>query len=232
MTSQVKIICLANSRKHGGGCVAGFRTDGSGWLRPVGNNPDGTLFEANYRLNDGTEPKVLDVLQVGLQSPRPKSHQPENWVIDGSRWTLISRPMGDELTSILQIAIKDGPELLGGLSDRVPYASFHDTPAAASLELRSPEYIELYHRRSFRGRPQARGMFVLGEADQAQPYDLAITDPKVEPLLTTRESIALTPAVGRFLMTVSLSEPADFDGNCYKLIAAIRVLPPSIAADL
>ncbi len=31
---QFGIICLANSRKNGGHCVAGLRMDGGGWLRP------------------------------------------------------------------------------------------------------------------------------------------------------------------------------------------------------
>jgi hypothetical protein len=35
-------------------------------------------------------------------------------------------------------------------------------------------------------------------------------------------------ADGRFLVTISLSEP--FELSCYKLIAAIIVLPPRLAA--
>jgi hypothetical protein len=33
--AQVDLICLANSRKLGGRCVAGLRLDGSGWVRRV-----------------------------------------------------------------------------------------------------------------------------------------------------------------------------------------------------
>jgi hypothetical protein len=30
-----EMICLAKSSKRGGICIAGLKTDGSGWLRPV-----------------------------------------------------------------------------------------------------------------------------------------------------------------------------------------------------
>lgn len=53
--AALDIICLANSRKHGGRCVAGLRTDGGGWLRPVGTLLDGTLYPPDYTMDDLTE---------------------------------------------------------------------------------------------------------------------------------------------------------------------------------
>jgi hypothetical protein len=82
---QVDIICLANSRKHGGHCVAGLRLDGGGWLRPVGVAADGVLWPDDYTLTNGSEARTLDVIRVGLRTPRPAIHQPENWVINGTR---------------------------------------------------------------------------------------------------------------------------------------------------
>src|SRR5947207_517988 len=136
---QVDIICLANSRKLRGRCVAGLRVDGSGWLRPVGTLPDGTLYPPDYTLANGTEATILDVLQIGIQTHRPVPHQPENWVIDGTSWALLSRPMADSLTPVLQNAIVQGPELLRGLSDRVPYTDFQQRNATASLALIAPD---------------------------------------------------------------------------------------------
>src|SRR5712692_1082271 len=128
---QVDIICLANSRKLGGRCVAGLRVDGLGWLRPVGALPDGTLYPPDYTLADGTEAALLDLVQIGIRARRPAPHQPENWVIGGTPWTLLSRPMGNNPVPVLQNAIVRGPDLLRGFSDRVPYASFQAQPAAA-----------------------------------------------------------------------------------------------------
>jgi len=135
---QVDIICLANSRKHGGRCVAGLRVDGSGWLRPVGTLPDGTLFATDYVLADGTHAAPMDVIRVGVRAPRPAPHQPENWVIDGTTWKLVARPMGCELISILQAAMVRGPGLLGGFSDRVPWSDFNSRPPRPLWRLSRP----------------------------------------------------------------------------------------------
>src|SRR5687768_13524839 len=99
--AQKEIICLANSRKHGGRCVAGLHTNGGGWLRAVGRVPDGTLFPPDYTLTDGSEPRLLDVIRIGLEKPQPSLHQPENWTIDGSRWQLVARPAASELAALL-----------------------------------------------------------------------------------------------------------------------------------
>ena len=48
------IICLAKSSKHGGICIAGIKTDGSGWLGPTFNKRNGTLYPGNYTTKDGS----------------------------------------------------------------------------------------------------------------------------------------------------------------------------------
>jgi hypothetical protein len=227
---QCEIICLANSRKHGGRCVAGLQTDGSGWLRPVGTFANGTIYPQHYTLNDGTEAGLLDVIQVGVRTHRPAPHQPENWVIDGTTWALIARPLRDNLSHVLQNAIVSSPELLRGFSDRVPYASFQQQNATASLALIAPDSINLYRQLSFSGRPQARGRFSLRAAGQASDYDLVVSDPRWEQFVIHQGSHTLRQAHSRFLVTISMGEP--FALNCYKLIAAIIVLPRSIAAVL
>lgn len=225
-----EIICLANSRKLGGRCVAGLRLDGAGWLRAVGVLPDGILYPPDYTLNDRTEAALLDVIQVGTRVPRAAAHQPENWVIDGSSWKLRSRPLLPVHVPILRNALVNGPELLRGFSDRVPYSSFQQQHAAVSLALVAPESIDLYHFPTPRGTPQVRGRFFLGTGSQAFIYDLAVTDPRWEANVIHQGPRILRQGDGKFVLTISLSEP--FGRYCYKLIAAIVVLPPAIAAAL
>ncbi|MCC7084716.1 MAG: hypothetical protein IT427_06885 [Pirellulales bacterium] len=62
--TPVEFLCMAYSRKHQGRCIAGLRTDGSGWVRPVSKQSDGTLTSARCQLYDGTPPQALDVLRV------------------------------------------------------------------------------------------------------------------------------------------------------------------------
>jgi hypothetical protein len=225
--SQVDIVCLANSRKHGGRCVAGLRTDGSGWLRPVGTLPDGTLYPPNYTLTNATEIAVLDLVQVSVSAHRPALHQPENWVIDGTSWILKFRPIRANLIQLLKNAIVPGPELLHGFSDRILCSDLQHLSGLSSLALVAPDSLELYHQQSFSGRPQARGRFSLGSGANRTLYDLVITDPVWEPVILQQNMRTIRQTDSKFLVTVSLSEP--FGLNCYKLIAAIILLPTSIA---
>jgi hypothetical protein len=224
-----EMICLANSKKLGGHCVAGLRLDGSGWIRPVGVLPDGILWPSDYTLTNGREAKTLDVIRVGLRSPRPAAHQPENWVIDGSCWALCTCSTTKTCLAILRKAIVAGPELLTGVADRIPFAQFQKEPAAASLALVAPEDLYVYDHLRRGGRRQARGRFSLGTGDRLTLYDLPITEPHWQRTILNGSPHTLRQAEGKFLLTISLSEP--FAEKCYKLIAAIMPLPRHLAAE-
>src|SRR6266850_2762792 len=73
----VDLICLANSNKMGGRCIAGLRTDGGGWVRPIASETEhGQLYFRHFKLDDGSEPKVLDVIRVDLARAAPAPGQP------------------------------------------------------------------------------------------------------------------------------------------------------------
>lgn len=225
-----ELICLANSHKHQGRCVAGLRTDGTGWLRPVGMLSDGTLYPPDYILDDGSEASVLDVIRIGVQTHRPAPHQPENWVIDKSPWALASRPMDPGLCSVLRNAIEMGPDLLGNSSDRISETELQQQPASASLALIAPQSVRLYHQLSYRGNPQARGRFELGIRNQNCVYDLSVTDPIWKARIIQQGPMTLQQDQARFLMTISVGEP--FGMMCYKMIASLIELPPAIASNM
>jgi hypothetical protein len=130
------------------------------------------------------------------------------------------------LASVLRAAVVGGPELIRGTSDRVPLASLQQQSAAASLALIAPDDLNLYHQLSYRGRPQARGRFSLGTGQQTIVYDLVVTDPHWENETIQRGPRTLRQTDAKYLMTISLGEPLGL--YCYKLIAAIIPLPPSI----
>ena len=138
--------------------------------------------------------------------------------------------MTTNLVPVLQHAIVQGPELIRGFSDREPYTDFQRQNATASLSLIAPDSIDLYHQLSYRGNPQARGYFSLGSGDQTTFYDLVITDPWWKRVALQQDRHTLRQADGKFLITISLGEPFGMIPFCYKLIAAIILLPPSIAA--
>ena len=224
------IVCLANSRKLGGHCVAGLRLDGAGWVRPVGAPADGVLWPRDYTLTTGKAVRPLEVVKVSVRSHRPAPHQPENWVIDGAPWAPSACPARATLLSVLRQGVVAGPELLTGCADRVPYARFEKDPAAASLALVAPEDLYLYHHMKASGKLQAHGRFSLGAPDRLTLYDLPITEPHWQDAMRRYNPRTLRQADAKFLVTISLSEP--YAEECYKLIAAIMPLPRYLGAEL
>lgn len=224
----VDLICLANSNKMRGRCIAGLRIDGGGLVRPIASDTDhGQLYLRHFRLDDGTEPKVLDIMGVDLVQAAPEPRQPENWVIGTAPWVLRSRPTTGDFSPQLAAAVASGSILLGSLQ-----ASIAATDASAmvsSLALVVPSNSRWYLKHDRYDRPQPRVIF---EMDRHR-YDLPVTDPLWIPRIVRRlsqadlgtysqERIGI-PQGSRVLLTISFGEL--FRGYCYKLVAAIIVQP-------
>ena len=60
------IVCLANSYKHGGRCIAGVSVETTApWIRLRGKADDGALCApVNTAHDDGGVPNLLDILEV------------------------------------------------------------------------------------------------------------------------------------------------------------------------
>jgi len=125
------IICLANSRKISGRCVAGKETrsgKAGAWIRPVSGRPMGELSEEDRRFENGQDTKLLDVIRIPMVEPRPHGFQAENHLIDdGYYWTKEREASWDELKAALDKV--SGPlwdnssSSTYGLNDRVEEAT-------------------------------------------------------------------------------------------------------------
>jgi len=225
---SVDLLCLANSYKQSRRCVAGLRTDGSGWVRPVSNREHGELEYHQYRYPDKSEPRVLDVIRVGLSAPRPLAHQPENWLIDETMWQPVERPASAKCAPVLVAAISRDALLLGTPGGRVTADQIAKHPTAPSLALVQPTDIRWHNLPPMPdGKRRPRVAFRLGAAH----YDLPLTDPAYTRSLAMLEpgdhaaSELWIPEGRKLLFTVSLSEP--YEGVCYKLVVAIVAIPPA-----
>ena len=74
-----RIICLANSRKLSGRCIAGVEISrygsAAGWIRPVSAREHEEVSEHERQYEDGSDPRVLDVIDIPFVTPRPKGYQ-------------------------------------------------------------------------------------------------------------------------------------------------------------
>jgi hypothetical protein len=221
------IICLANSRKLRGRCVAGLRADGGGWIRPVAPSEDGSLFGQHYILDHGFEPQILDLIRIDVTKAQPQAHQPENWLIGNAQWKLLARPASQQQITLIAQSVESGPSLFGDCSDKMDFKNLSDDPTSSSLCLIRPEKIWWQITTSYTGRRQTRAIFNLS----GRLYNLVITDPVWENRLSflgygvhTCEAANLQEN-SNILFTVSLGEPLPSDNQCYKLVAGVVLLP-------
>ena len=83
--SQRRIICLANSRKPDGRCIAGklyFQGKFGTWIRPISAREGEELSEVERLVGPKTEPAMLDILDFSIIAAKPSHHQTENWIIN------------------------------------------------------------------------------------------------------------------------------------------------------
>lgn len=215
------IVCLANSYKHGGRCVAGVRLDDSAWIRLRGAAPDGSLDAHESVLDDGSEPRLLDVIEVELHYAIPSDAHPEDWQIAPVPWRLIERPASAaQLQKVIDAADKS-TTILRGYRDRMSTEEIQAKPLLSSLVLVCPTEIYWWIRQEGEKR-KYRALFRRHNVT----YDLAVTDPR------WLEQLNLMPAgiyphatfagpASETWLTISLSEA--FHGWHYKLVAAILV---------
>jgi len=186
------IVCLANSFKTDGRCVAGreVRANGYGdWIRPVSARETAEVSLSDCRYKDDQIPRLLDILHVPLLRPEPNLHQTENHLIDTTqRWARAGRLRWEALPRLC-----DYPAALWINSDSTSTGSFNCISQAEaatqrnSLALIRPEQFAVeVGSRTWDGRTKRtyRGSFVY----HGIRYRLSLTDPVAYDAFRLREA--------------------------------------------
>lgn len=218
-----RIVCLANSRKLSGRCIAGkeIREDEQvgDWIRPVSARESQEVSEWERQYEDGSDPRILDIIGVPVLNAQPKDYQRENWLLDPEYyWQKIRSVTTNELTQFIDPIAPlwtNGDSTVNGQNDRVPLSDAYTLEN--SLRLIRINNLELYvsrpgkdfgnNRRSVQGRFQHDGT----------DYWLRVTDPVYERQYLRKPEGNYQ--IGESFLTISLGEP--WKGYAYKLIAAI-----------
>lgn len=213
-----QVVCLANSKKLGGRCIAGREIpDGAvgAWIRPVGNRPEGELYPHEIRLQGGASPRILDILEIGLSKPLPESCQRENYLVDpGFHWRRIGRFEAARITSLCEVPATlwvNGSHSYNGMNDRIEEARCDCLPS--SLVLVQPSSPQIVVQKELK-KTKVRMEFRLGEAQ----YGLVVTD-----TLYSEEYLSRGEGTyrydGRCAICVSIGDV--YKGYRYKLVASV-----------
>ena len=215
------LVCLANSRKLSGRCVAGIVDGGNEeWIRPVSARPNREVSEYERQYEDGSDPRVLDIVSVPLLQPQPYSSQSENWLLDPDYyWKKIGRVGWDELLTLEQQPETlwiNGYHTYHGANDRVPIEQADTLPDSLKLIRVDGVTLQVHVPGTTFGDPKrvVRAQFRHAGSE----YVLRVTDPEYERAYLAKSNG--TYELGESFMTASLGEPYS-DGYAYKLVAAI-----------
>ena len=226
MPTTKRIICLANSRKLNGRCIAGrelvnnFPGD---WIRPVSIREHQEVSEYERQYEDGSDPRLLDILDIPLQKHQPEDYQQENWLLDPQYyWRKIAKYSWNDLQKLSEIGgtlWRNGDSTYNGSNDQIQL--HHAKDETSSLKLIHVDKLSL---RVFapgeafgNSKRRVQGQFRFGY----NYYALWVTDPDIERAYLRREDGNYE--LGKCYLTISLGEP--YESYCYKLIAAVMEKP-------
>lgn len=214
-----RMVCLANSRKLSHRCVAGKVVEGAAkgaWIRPVSTREHGELTLMERRYADGRDPRVMDVMDVGLLNHVPKGYQQENWLVDPAKPSVRLRRLSwTELHTLVDPPAAlwvNGQSTARGMND-VMSIDVADTLDSSLRLIRVPKLeISVF---TYWNKKRVQGRFNHAGTD----YWLWVTDPAYEArFLAGPEGDLL---IGDSYLTISVGEPFKEKNACYKLIAAI-----------
>ncbi len=222
MATVKRIVCLANSRKLSGRCVVGKDLSGrrpGKWIRPVSDREHEEVSEYERQYQDGSDPQVLDIMDVPLLDPRPNGYQQENWLLDpGYYWVKIGRAAWSDLQKLADPVAPlwiNGNSTYSGLNDKIPLSLASELESSLRLVRADRLTLSVFKPGEAFGNAKRRvqGRFRYDGTD----YWLWITDPGYERAFLAMEDGDYE--IGESFLTVSLGEP--YKDDCYKLIASI-----------
>ena len=226
LQSMRRIVCLANSRKPDGRCVAGklyAQGQFGAWLRPISVREGEELSEQERQISKGVEPALLDIVEFKISGHKPSAHQPENFTISPQhKFKKVGQLSAEELLKVIDkptnLWIMGYQSKTFGKNDLVPPNRISEV--SNSLYLINPHTFIIQVVQGTYSL-QVRGQFSYLGAD----YNLRITDPVVEERYIPKgageykiDDVLLTISLAEKLFTVA-SNPSS--SGYYKLIAGV-----------
>lgn len=214
-----RIVCLANSRKKSGRCIAGKRITNKTWCRVISGRPSHEISPPELRYSSGKLADIFDVIEIPCLEKSPSGHQQENVLIDTNfMWRKIRRSSWNEIYYLVDRNAdlwEDGHSSYYNLNNRVPEKTLDTQSGSLRLVELDELIIECCQKAPEFGENHlsVKGLFNYSGAQ----YRLDITDPLVEYDIKKRGEGKYT--CSNPLVCISLSD--IYNNYAYKLIASI-----------
>ncbi len=211
----MEIICLANSYKHHGRCIAGIDRQSGQWVRPVSNLDDGRIPLENQQIQ-AEQISILDIIEISLDHYKP-GYEIENVGYLDQPWRVKGRAHVAEL-----LRYCDSELLYADQGRAIPYMYLKEQVPLRTLQL--IEVKSLSCQRNDRGKWRA---MIRDEQYHLSYFELSITDPLALEKLNQGQSLS-----SHCLLCMSLGQPwrpTPVDELfCYRLVAGVIELLPEI----
>ena len=217
---SIEIVCLANSRKISGRCIAGKIISENKWIRPVSNRESEEISEEERRYEKGQMPKLLDIITIPVKEHKPKLFQSENYLIDDDYYW----EKRGEFSSSFDNLLDDPSDLWGtqsssyqGQYDRIP----EDMCAqhGGSLYLIKPQSLKIIVRIEGQEFGNAKRKVRVEFNYNGITYIFPVTDPVIEREYLSGENGDFALVAKNIYLCVSIGLP--YNGYCYKFLASI-----------
>jgi len=208
----MRIICLANSYKHNGRCIAGI-DNRVRWVCPVSSSRKRAI-DKETRIIDGSEPQILDILEIPLHAHGPVDGcQPENKLLKTGQWRRLGRAKPEDL---LKYCEGDSRVLHNNL-DHVRAGCFKMIPGYGWKSLQLVRNKNVVFEQDENNKAKWRANFINSKGNA---LSLRVTDPATCERLERGENISKD-----CLLTVSMASGWSPDKQtakrCYKFVAGV-----------
>jgi len=212
----MEIICLANSFKNQGRCIAGIDRQSGQWVRPISDFDDGRIPVDNEFI-PASNIRILDILNIPIDIGKKSGHEVENIGYINSPWQIIDRAKVVDL-----LKYREEKLLFPNYEKAIPYQYIETQAPVRTLQL-----VEV---KSFACHKNSQGKWrgVIGD----EKYDfadinLSITDPLILEKLNQGQTIS-----SHCFVCLSFGQPWRPDASsplqCYRLIAGVVELLPEL----
>ncbi|MDY6970532.1 MAG: RQC domain-containing protein, partial [Spirochaetota bacterium] len=227
-----QIVCLANSRKYSGRCIAGkeILKDKNhaleddldvdmvgGWIRPISAQKTGEFSINSITLTNGKNPELLDIISIPIAKHSPNHCQTENYLIDEGPWVKTGNFPLTALSALCDYVDSlwiNNHSSSFGLNDRIP-VDLINASLKSSLLLIKLNKLSIVVEEDAKMLKKVRAEFDF----KGERYRLLVTDPIVEGIYLKKEFGSYSILSNDLYVSIYISEP--FNGYCYKLVAGI-----------